>query len=337
MNTPVLADERRPARVLADYTTIRTSSVATVFANSRRNFPQVMRFDPLEGGGRFELHSRTFAFDDVKLIAAASTGHRISLVDNARVGVLMPLVGRVAVDDGRRTAEVGAGGMLMPGVGARTTTVGRDYDGLVLLVPRAAIETRLEGDLPTGAAAPFEGVGALDPTAAAAASLADYVHFLVRLIDRGGPIVADAQMQRSAAALLGDLVVAAAIERGEAAGQLRIAPAAGAWQVARAEAYIRAHAADVVSVVEVAAAVGTSIRALQAAFHRHRGTTPRAYLQARRLDLLHHQLLRAAPATRITEIALDCGIAHMGRCAAAYRQRFGETPSETRARALRKA
>lgn len=99
--------------------------------------------------------------------------------------------------------------------------------------------------------------------------------------------------------------------------------------VRRAEAYITERAADAITVTDVAATLGISVRALQAGFQRYRGISPRQFLQERRLDLARQHLLRPAPAATVALIAASTGIAHVGRFSAAYRRRFGEAPKET--------
>ena len=56
-----------------------------------------------------------------------------------------------------------------------------------------------------------------------------------------------------------------------------------------------------------------------------------SYVRRRRLEQAHDELLRLDPTTgaRVTDVALRNGFAHTGRFAAAYRQRFGESPSTT--------
>jgi AraC-like DNA-binding protein len=84
------------------------------------------------------------------------------------------------------------------------------------------------------------------------------------------------------------------------------------------------------SVAELAEIAGMSVRSLQEGFRRHVGCAPMAYLQQVRLLRAHDALRRADP-TRITvaAVAHRWGFAHLGRFAAAYRTRFGQTPSET--------
>lgn len=83
------------------------------------------------------------------------------------------------------------------------------------------------------------------------------------------------------------------------------------------------------TVADLAACAGTSERALHAAFRRELGTTPMAYLRGRRLEAAREDLLAAEPGDGVAAVAMRHGFSHLGRFAAAYRARFGETPSST--------
>jgi AraC-like DNA-binding protein len=84
------------------------------------------------------------------------------------------------------------------------------------------------------------------------------------------------------------------------------------------------------SVADLAQISGMSVRSLQEGFRRHVGCAPMAYLQSVRLGRAHEALRREDP-TRVTvaAVAHRTGFAHLGRFAAAYRARFGVSPSET--------
>ena len=85
-----------------------------------------------------------------------------------------------------------------------------------------------------------------------------------------------------------------------------------------------------VSLAEVADAAGVSVRSLNRAFVSHRGVSPMRFLRLRRLDAANRALLEAEPdGLTVTEVALRCGFSHLGRFACAYRECFGESPSET--------
>ncbi|KUM86814.1 MULTISPECIES: AraC family transcriptional regulator [Streptomyces] len=79
------------------------------------------------------------------------------------------------------------------------------------------------------------------------------------------------------------------------------------------------------------AAIGqVSLRTLQEAFRRDVGMSPMAYVQEVRLQRVHRQLRAAAPGTTtVTDVAHTWGFVHLGRFARRYRERFGESPSQT--------
>lgn len=93
---------------------------------------------------------------------------------------------------------------------------------------------------------------------------------------------------------------------------------------------------------ELAAACGVARRTLQKHFRRFVGRTPTEVQRQFRLERVRREFLRARPEASVTEIAVRCGVSHLGRFAAAYRERYGESPSGTlqvrrRARACRES
>jgi transcriptional regulator GlxA family with amidase domain len=107
------------------------------------------------------------------------------------------------------------------------------------------------------------------------------------------------------------------------------APAAASTRFARAEAFLLDHAREPITVADIAAAAGLSVRGVQAAFNRHHGITPLAYLRHIRLLLAREQLESNSDIT-VGEVARWAGFAHLGRFAGAYRDEFGELPRQTR-------
>lgn len=102
--------------------------------------------------------------------------------------------------------------------------------------------------------------------------------------------------------------------------------------VRRAEEIVAADPASPHTLAALAAQTGTSIRALQAGFRRHRGITPVEFIRAQRLEKARRALLDGAPGDRITGIAFDAGYEHLGRFSRDYKARYGESPSQTLAR-----
>lgn len=78
---------------------------------------------------------------------------------------------------------------------------------------------------------------------------------------------------------------------------------------------------------DMAEIAGVSVRRLQEGFRDHVGRSPREYLTEVRLEAVHAELSSAA-ATTVTDAALRWGFTHSGRFSAAFRARFGVTPSQ---------
>lgn len=89
------------------------------------------------------------------------------------------------------------------------------------------------------------------------------------------------------------------------------------------------HLGRPITLMEWAAAVGISVRHLQKSFQTLHGCTPTQYLLLARLERAHDLLKRPAPNTTVTRVAAEVGFGHLSRFAAAYRARYGQTPSET--------
>jgi AraC-like DNA-binding protein len=100
--------------------------------------------------------------------------------------------------------------------------------------------------------------------------------------------------------------------------------------VRRALEVIEDHYPEPLTITDLAAAGHISVRRLQAGFRRHVGVPPMSYLRRFRLDRAHELLGRAdAGTTSVTEVAMTCGLRHLGRFAAEYHDLYGETPSQT--------
>ncbi|MFN4064417.1 helix-turn-helix domain-containing protein [Azoarcus communis] len=99
--------------------------------------------------------------------------------------------------------------------------------------------------------------------------------------------------------------------------------------VRRAEAYIEAHACEPIRLGDIAAAVDVPTRTLLDGFQRFRDYSPMELVRRRRLTRARERLQSDATAVRVADVALDCGFGHIGRFSIAYREAFGEAPSDT--------
>lgn len=99
--------------------------------------------------------------------------------------------------------------------------------------------------------------------------------------------------------------------------------------------YFEANSHEALTVEQVAGALGTSIRSLQRTFRELKGLSPMQYLREIRLEKARCRLIDPNNNDSVTEIALGCGFTHLGAFSAAYKSRYGESPSEMRQKAVR--
>ncbi|MFP6560294.1 anthranilate 1,2-dioxygenase regulatory protein AndR [Paraburkholderia sp. B3] len=107
--------------------------------------------------------------------------------------------------------------------------------------------------------------------------------------------------------------------------------------VKRAQAFIAEHACEPITLAEIAAAAGVPVRTLLDGFQRFSHASPMQFVRESRLERARERLLAAREAERVADIALGCGFANLGRFALAYREKFGESPSDTLRRVRRRS
>lgn len=100
--------------------------------------------------------------------------------------------------------------------------------------------------------------------------------------------------------------------------------------IAIAEDYALARVGERVYVSDLCRAAGVSERTLEGAFRAVMGLSPVAYLTRLRLHRVRAALLAAEPrATQVSVEALKWGFWHFGEFSRAYKECFGELPSDT--------
>lgn len=105
----------------------------------------------------------------------------------------------------------------------------------------------------------------------------------------------------------------------------QVAPA----HVRRAEVFVQTNARVDIKLDDIVEASGVARRTLFDGFKRFRGVTPMRLLRTVRLDGAYQELRNSDGHKSITDVALGWGFKHTGRFSIFYKQRFGETPSET--------
>ncbi|WP_072801541.1 AraC family transcriptional regulator [Rhodococcoides yunnanense] len=80
---------------------------------------------------------------------------------------------------------------------------------------------------------------------------------------------------------------------------------------------------------DMAEIVGVSVRRMQQGFREYVGMTPIEYLTDVRLARVHTDLIGGDTSSTVSDVAARWGLMHNGRFAAAYRRKYGVSPSRT--------
>jgi AraC family ethanolamine operon transcriptional activator len=98
----------------------------------------------------------------------------------------------------------------------------------------------------------------------------------------------------------------------------------------RAEAFVERCGQENIDAREMSRVAQVSQRTLEYAFVNRFGMTPKAFLNAHRLNSVRRELRAANPAKeKVSDIANRWGFWHLGQFAADYRAQFDELPSQT--------
>jgi AraC-like DNA-binding protein len=202
-------------------------------------------------------------------------------------------------------------------------------------VTAACLMRHLAGLLGNEPSEPLVFAPTMDLTASYGSSLARHVHLAVMDFQRTGWMTWDA----SAVGMFEQFIVcrlllshpnnySEALRRRERT----LAPR----DLRRALEYMHANLAAPITIADIAEASGIAGRTLFQHFRDFRSTSPIRYLREARFAKARHALIRPDADESVAEIATACGFSHLGRFASDYRNRFGESPSETLRRSRRR-
>lgn len=104
----------------------------------------------------------------------------------------------------------------------------------------------------------------------------------------------------------------------------------------RAVRHIEEHYQDEIRLDLLRKVAGVSADKLCAGFRECAGTTPIGYLKMMRLMKAREQFITDTTGKSVSTVAFEVGFNHLGRFSVDYRAAFGESPSETVARATQK-
>jgi AraC-like DNA-binding protein len=238
--------------------------------------------------------------------------------------VVVPLSGRVEARNGSRriVTRPGRAGVYSPTGATTIDLITGDCLLLAIRVERRPLEQELENLLGRPPRRPAELAATVDLTRGPGRDWLELLQTVRPQAARRNALLAQPSVaERLGAALITGLLLAAGIDRTRPAGP---------GSVRRALELIEDHYPEPLTIADLASASHISVRRLQAGFRQHLGMPPMSYLRRFRLDRAHELLCRAEPeATSVTEVALTCGLRHLGRFAAEYHHRYGETPSRT--------
>jgi len=102
------------------------------------------------------------------------------------------------------------------------------------------------------------------------------------------------------------------------------------------KAYIDANPDKAMTISELCETAHVSRRTLQYSFESQLGISPLQFIKMRRLNQVRRDLLNAETGAKISDIAIQRGFWHPGQFGRDYQKLFGELPSKTLARSVRR-
>lgn len=303
-------------------------------------FSRTNAFSLFSEMGRIRVETAELNPGGLRVSRVLSTGHLVDLTEETAATVLFPASGQLRVRVAAAEYRIGPKAVCIFGPNARRTKAEAPPDaGLfhanALLIPNQTLRDLVQAGRNRDAGWPaLPDSLPLSASLPEARRLSDLLGYITRQFDNRLPLStkAGAAMAVLVEEFLSDLILCSS----PVLTETRALPAALA-RVRMAEEIMRARSDEPLSMAEVAREVGVGLRSLQLAFIETRAMGPRDVLLRMRLERARERLLAARPTDSVTGIAMDCGFAHLGRFPAAYRTAFGELPTETLARARRRA
>jgi AraC-like DNA-binding protein len=303
-------------------------------AAQRVTHRSLVAYEPLDREAAFQHKSAVVTIGGLRLAASAHTPIRVAVDASDDLTLMVPFAGwSTAMIEGREHRWLaGRSAMYLPGVPRRGESGVRST--LAIGLEAARLEQAARSLAPEADRATIRtalATARLVPLAQGGFSFAIALRRICGLID-------SCLSRPDQLALLGvDEMIYRAV-----AMLLMPRPAASAGTVTlsanrsaldRACDYILANLFTPIRLEDLEAASGFKARALQLAFLKHHGRTPRQWILDRRLDAARGRLTEPQSGRTITAVALMCGFTRLASFSRAYQARFGELPRVTVARA----
>jgi AraC-like DNA-binding protein len=284
-------------------------------------------------GGYLRVEQAALGPEDAVIMRLSSTGYEGRLRDDAFFTFVLQRVGRYAVRIAGREYSMSPGSLLAFRPNERQAQVWPGKAGVrtaaTLQLPIARVNALAQAHETTAEAAfPRDGIALHGDAGLTLARILPQLADGLFLNATAPPPPRVAQEIRN---LIDDVLCELIGRTVGPTSSRRIFPAF--HRVRQAEEMMDANSDEPLSILEIAQALGISLRSLQLAFAEvHEGQSPRDVLNCMRLEKARQRLIAANGEGQVTTIALDSGFHHLSRFAHAYARTFGERPSETLAR-----
>jgi AraC-like DNA-binding protein len=321
-----------PAPILLQRFPFFRASNAEEFRESMRTLYGVSRAD-VEKPDRFKAWANYVMLGDMALGYSFCSGRMtLHFPENEHVRQQIAVRGRSATTLAGSTIELDRGR-------ACTTSLGRpmrlDCEGghqrLTLRIKSEALERKLAALLGTRPKAALEFEPSLDLDQPAAQRMTHLLWFFGRLFDTEATQPPPLVLGELEQAIIVSFLVA---NRHPYSPKLSDQPLDTAPRHVRlAEEFIEANWREAVTIDRLVEITGVSARVLFRSFRQHRGCTPMEFAKQARLHQARKMLVE--PEASVTAVAYACGFFSTGHFARAYREAFGELPSQTIRRSSR--
>ncbi len=206
---------------------------------------------------------------------------------------------------------------------------------LHVAIPRSALQQVLQTMLQRPVDAPLVFQPDMDAAAGDQGAWWRMIKFLAGEMERSGPS-------------LGQLYMSSELELTLLKGLLLSQPHNYSVQLANASAqtpphyltrarqFIHDNAREPIALEDIERAAGVSRFKLFDGFREYFGCAPIAYLKRYRLESVRRDILEDRSVRNISSVALSWGMSHLGRFSTEYKAMFGESPSDTLKRAIKR-
>lgn len=252
------------------------------------------------------------------------------------LGLYIPRAGSLRLSIGRRVAEGGAGHILMANNHeARDRLLLGEPSSLdALVLDWKVVKRMLASLLETPILDSLDLEPVLDLATPAGQLIGNLAQTIIQGMRNDGPLLSSPLAVSAMSETLADLVIRFGQHRLSCHLSKEKVSMIAPWHVRRAIDYMHANITEPFTMSMVADDVGVSLRALQMGFKAFRKTSPGAYLRTIRLRAARDQLRDPLNRQSVREVCATWGFFHPGRFSIIYRSMFGESPSDTRAKAV---